>query len=122
MTPPRPTNAWVISSRTGSVAPVVNVDGTPYGLITGWSLFSFLGETVGPLHIHAQDLFAEFCGVPTFLGFRSVAGGAVLALVALAAYFRFGISDIFSSPDYLISSSFTTPKYSGCFLRRGTIK
>ena len=41
-------DAWVIASRTGGVAPVVNEDGTPYGLITGFSLFDYLGRLVGP--------------------------------------------------------------------------
>lgn len=41
-------NAWVIASRTGGVAPVVNDDGTPLGLITGLSLFNYLGKLVGP--------------------------------------------------------------------------
>lgn len=41
-------DAWVIANRTGGVAPLVNQDGTPYGLITGESLFAFLGKMVGP--------------------------------------------------------------------------
>ena len=41
-------DAWAIANRTGGVAPVVNEDGTPYGLITGLSLFDFLGRLVGP--------------------------------------------------------------------------
>ena len=40
--------AWTIANRTGGVAPVVNEDGTPYGLITGLTLFSFFGQMVGP--------------------------------------------------------------------------
>jgi manganese-dependent inorganic pyrophosphatase len=40
--------AWAIANRTGGVTPVVDQDGAPYGLVTGWSLFSFLSETVGP--------------------------------------------------------------------------
>ncbi|KAA3647126.1 MAG: CBS domain-containing protein [Chloroflexi bacterium] len=59
-TPDKPLrDAWAISSRTGSVAPVVNEDGTPYGLITGWSLFSFLGETVGPHPNQQQRSIAD---------------------------------------------------------------
>ena len=47
--PDRPLrDAWVIANRTGGVAPLVNQDGTPYGLITGESLFAFLGKMVGP--------------------------------------------------------------------------
>jgi len=40
-------DAWVIASRTNGIAPVINQDGTPYGLITGRSLFSFLSQQVG---------------------------------------------------------------------------
>jgi len=57
-TPEQPlSDAWVIASRTGGIAPVVNPDGHPYGLVHGWSLFSFLSETVGPHpKQHGQDL------------------------------------------------------------------
>ncbi len=49
VTPSQPLrDAWAIANRTGGVAPVVNEDGTPYGLITGLSLFDFLGRLVGP--------------------------------------------------------------------------
>lgn len=47
--PDRPLrDAWTIANRTGGVAPLVNQDGSPYGLITGESLFAFLGKMVGP--------------------------------------------------------------------------
>ena len=39
--------AWTLANRTGGVAPVLNEDGTPYGLITGRSLFNYLGKLVG---------------------------------------------------------------------------
>jgi manganese-dependent inorganic pyrophosphatase len=48
-------DAWVIASRTGGVAPVVNEDGTPMGLITGLSLFEFLGKLIGP-HPRRQEM------------------------------------------------------------------
>lgn len=41
-------DAWMIANRTGGIVPVINEDGSPYGLITGLTLFSFLGEMVGP--------------------------------------------------------------------------
>ncbi len=48
-TPDRPLrDAWLIANRTGGVAPLINQDGTPFGLITGKSLFGFLGKMVGP--------------------------------------------------------------------------
>lgn len=48
-------DAWVIASRTGGMAPVVSDDGTPLGLITGPSLFDYLGKLVGP-HPRRQDM------------------------------------------------------------------
>jgi len=54
--PDRPLReAWVIANRTGGVAPLVNHDGTPYGLITGESLFAFMGRMVG-LHPRNQEV------------------------------------------------------------------
>ncbi|MBL8098909.1 MAG: DHH family phosphoesterase [Anaerolineales bacterium] len=40
--------AWTLASKTGGIAPVVNEDGTPYGLINGLSLFKYFSETLGP--------------------------------------------------------------------------
>ena len=40
--------AWAIASRTGGIAPVINPDGTPYGLVTGQSLFQLMSECIGP--------------------------------------------------------------------------
>jgi manganese-dependent inorganic pyrophosphatase len=40
--------AWTLASRTGGLAPVVNEDGKPYGLINGFSLFKYFSETLGP--------------------------------------------------------------------------
>jgi len=57
-------NAWDIASRTGGVAAIVNEDGTPYGLITGLTLFSFLAEVVGP-HTKRQEMcIAELLELP----------------------------------------------------------
>lgn len=56
--------AWEIASRTGGVAAVINQDGTPYGLITGITLFTFLSELVGP-HPERQDMrIAELLEMP----------------------------------------------------------
>lgn len=38
---------WTLANRTGGIAPVLNPDNTPYGLITGRSLFNYLGKLVG---------------------------------------------------------------------------
>jgi manganese-dependent inorganic pyrophosphatase len=48
-------DAWAIASRTWGVAPVVNEDGTPFGLVNGTSLFRSLSQTVGP-HLRRQEI------------------------------------------------------------------
>ena len=40
-------DAWTISARTWGLAPVVDTEGKPYGLVTGASLFAFVNEMVG---------------------------------------------------------------------------
>jgi manganese-dependent inorganic pyrophosphatase len=40
--------AWTLASRTGGVAPVVDEEGKPYGLINGLSLFKYFTEILGP--------------------------------------------------------------------------
>jgi manganese-dependent inorganic pyrophosphatase len=40
--------AWTLASRTGGIAPVVDEDGKPYGLINGLSLFNYFSKTLGP--------------------------------------------------------------------------
>ncbi len=56
--------AWAILSRTGGVAPVVNPDGTPYGLITGKSLFNFLSRHMGPNPRYQEMTLAELLEIP----------------------------------------------------------
>jgi manganese-dependent inorganic pyrophosphatase len=48
-------DAWAITSRTGGIAPVVEEDGVPYGLITGSSLFNLFARLVGP-HPRRQEM------------------------------------------------------------------
>lgn len=40
--------AWTLASRTGGIAPVVDEDGNPYGIIHGYSLFKYFTEILGP--------------------------------------------------------------------------
>lgn len=40
--------AWTLASRTGGLAPVVEEDGRPYGIINGFSLFKYFTEVLGP--------------------------------------------------------------------------
>lgn len=64
-TPDEPlSEAWTIAGRTGGITPVVEEDGKPYGLITGLSLFTYLGKLVGP-HPERQEMkVAELLDVP----------------------------------------------------------
>lgn len=64
-TPDRPLReAWAIANRTWGVAPIVNDDGTPFGLLTGPSLFSYLSTALGP-HPRSQEVrIAEILDVP----------------------------------------------------------
>ncbi len=56
--------AWAITSRTSGVAPIVNEDGTPFGLLTGTSLFDFLARLVGP-HPRRQEMrISEILDLP----------------------------------------------------------
>lgn len=65
VTPERPlSEAWAILSRTGGVAPVVNPDGTPYGLISGKSLFNFLSRHMGPHPRYRDMTLAELLDIP----------------------------------------------------------
>jgi manganese-dependent inorganic pyrophosphatase len=40
--------AWTLASRTGGIAPVVDEDGKPYGIVNGFSLFKYFTEVLGP--------------------------------------------------------------------------
>jgi manganese-dependent inorganic pyrophosphatase len=69
--------AWLLASRTGGIAPVVSEDGKPYGLIDGFSLFNFFRQVIGPrLDLSDQRITdimsapskdAADTGVPKFL-------------------------------------------------------
>ena len=65
LTPDQPLReAWIVASRTGGVAPVVNEDGSPYGLVTGWSLFNYLSEGVGPNLKRDESQITELLDAP----------------------------------------------------------
>ncbi len=57
-------DAWAIASRTWGVAPVVSEDGTPYGLVTGASLFSYLSQIVGPHPRRQETPISEILELP----------------------------------------------------------
>jgi len=56
--------AWAIATRTWGIAPVVNPDGTPYGLINGPSLFAFLSKMIGPHPRRDNMRIGELLEVP----------------------------------------------------------
>jgi manganese-dependent inorganic pyrophosphatase len=48
-TPERPLkDAWTIFSKTNGIAPIVDNENMPFGLVTGKSLFSLINQLVGP--------------------------------------------------------------------------
>lgn len=58
-------DAWAIASRTWGVAPVVDEDGQPFGLITGGSIFAFMSQTIGD-HANRQEMkIAEVLDAPS---------------------------------------------------------
>lgn len=40
--------AWTLASKTGGIAPIIDEDGKPYGIINGMSLFKYFTDTLGP--------------------------------------------------------------------------
>ena len=56
--------AWSIANRTWGVAPVINEDGTPYGLVNGPSLFKFLAQVVGPNPRRHEMRIADILEMP----------------------------------------------------------
>lgn len=57
-------DAWAIASRTWGVAPIINENGSPYGLVNGRSLFGFLSRMVGPNPLRQQKPIAEILELP----------------------------------------------------------
>lgn len=57
-------DAWAIASRTWGVAPVVSEDGTPFGLVNGASLFSYLSQVVGPHPRRQETPISEILELP----------------------------------------------------------
>jgi len=56
--------AWAIASRTGGIAPIINPDGTPYGLMTGRSLFNLINQLVGPQARNQEKKISEILDMP----------------------------------------------------------
>jgi manganese-dependent inorganic pyrophosphatase len=56
--------AWSIAARTWGLAPIVDTDGSPFGLVTGASLFAFVNEMVGPNPKRQEMKLAEILEGP----------------------------------------------------------
>ena len=57
--------AWAIASRTGGVAPVVDADGKPFGLITGGSIFAYMSQRVGSHTARQEMKIGDILDVPS---------------------------------------------------------
>jgi manganese-dependent inorganic pyrophosphatase len=56
--------AWAIASRTWGVAPIVDEDGAPFGLVTGTSLFGLVSSLVGPTPQRRDLRLTEILDLP----------------------------------------------------------
>lgn len=56
--------AWNIASKNGKIAPIVNLDGTPYGLVTFESLFNLMIKLVGADTTQHQIKVREILDLP----------------------------------------------------------
>jgi len=56
--------AWAIASKTGGIAPVINSDATPFGIITGASLFKLINQMVGPVPGKNEVTLNEIYALP----------------------------------------------------------
>ncbi|MFH2102671.1 MAG: DHHA2 domain-containing protein [Chloroflexota bacterium] len=56
--------AWSIASRTWGVAPIVDTEGKPCGMVNGASLFAYVNEMVGPHQKRQQMTLAEILDAP----------------------------------------------------------
>jgi len=57
--------AWSIASRTGGIAPIINTDDTPFGLVTGESLFNLINQLVGPNPQKKETTLNEIFNLPS---------------------------------------------------------
>jgi manganese-dependent inorganic pyrophosphatase len=64
-TPDKPLrDAWDIASKAGGIAPVINPDGTPFGLVTGRSLFNFVNRLVGTHALQQEMRISDILNLP----------------------------------------------------------
>lgn len=55
---------WAIANRTEGVAPIVDNEGKPFGLVTGVSLFDFLSRTIGSHPRREEMRIGELMDMP----------------------------------------------------------
>ncbi|MBP6015919.1 MAG: DHH family phosphoesterase [Candidatus Promineofilum sp.] len=55
---------WAIANRTGGVAPIVDSEGKPFGLVTVISLFDFLSRTIGSHPRREEMRIGELMDMP----------------------------------------------------------
>jgi hypothetical protein len=48
----------------GGIAPILNPDGTPYGMMTSRSLFQYINRLVGPLTQHREMHLDDILDLP----------------------------------------------------------
>ena len=64
--PDRPLrDAWAVANRTGGIAPIVREDGSPFGLVSGYSLFEFLGASFGNNPGRESVTVGEILNIPS---------------------------------------------------------
>lgn len=56
--------AWTIAARTWGLAPIVDIDGKPFGIVNGASLFSHVNEMVGSNPKQQEMKLAEILDAP----------------------------------------------------------
>ncbi|MEZ4517017.1 MAG: DHH family phosphoesterase [Chloroflexota bacterium] len=56
---------WSIANKTGGVAPIVDSDGKPFGLVTVLSLFDFLSRTVGSHPRREETRIGDLLDMPS---------------------------------------------------------
>ncbi len=64
-TPEKPLkDAWAIFSKTNGIAPIVDEDDIPFGLVTGKSLFTLINQLVGPKPYKRTTTLNEILELP----------------------------------------------------------
>lgn len=56
---------WAIANKTGGVAPIIDTEGKPFGLVTVLSLFDFLSRTVGSHPRREETRIGDLLDMPS---------------------------------------------------------